>query len=114
MGANMVRDAMKEEPVVKEDPAALELKEFSEEIKFSGVEFSYDEEAVLYEFNLAVSKGMKIGLVGESGAGKSTLVSLLLRFYDPTNGSITIDGTNLKNIKKRKWWHRHGSNNELV
>ena len=98
VGANMVRDAMKEEPVVKEDPAALELKGFSGEIKFSGVEFSYDEEAVLREFNLAVSKGMKIGLVGESGAGKSTLVSLLLRFYDPTNGSITIDGTNLKKI----------------
>ena len=98
VGANMVRDAMKEEPAVKEDPATLVLKEFGEEIKFEGVEFSYGEEAVLHEFNLVVPKGMKIGLVGESGAGKSTLLSLLLRFYDPTKGCITIDGIDIKKI----------------
>ena len=98
VGANMVRDAMKEEPAVKEDPATLVLKEFGEEIKFEGVEFSYGEEAVLHEFNLAVPKGIKIGVVGESGAGKSTLVSLLLRFYDPTKGCITVDGINIKKI----------------
>ena len=98
VGANMVRDTMKEEPAVKEDPAASVLKEFGEEIKFEGVEFSYGEEAVLHEFNLAVPKGMKIGVVGESGAGKSTLVSLLLRFYDPTKGCITIDGIDIKKI----------------
>ena len=98
VGANMVRDAMKEEPAVKEDPATLVLREFGEEIKFEGVEFSYGEEAVLHEFNLVVPKGMKIGLVGESGAGKSTLVSLLLRFYDPTKGCITIDGIDIKKI----------------
>ena len=98
VGANMVRDAMKEEPAVKEDPATLELKEFGEEIRFEEVDFSYGEVAVVQEFNLVVPKGMKIGVVGESGAGKSTLVSLLLRFYDPTNGRVTIDGTDIRGV----------------
>ena len=98
VGANMVRDAMKEEPAVKEDPATLELKEFGEEIRFEEVDFSYGEVAVVQEFNLAVPKGMKIGVVGESGAGKSTLVSLLLRFYDPTKGRVAIDGTDIREV----------------
>ncbi|MDP6904725.1 MAG: ABC transporter ATP-binding protein [Verrucomicrobiota bacterium] len=98
VGANMVRDAMKEEPAVKEDPAALELKEFSEEIKFEGLEFSYEKELVLHEFDLVIPKGLKLGVVGESGAGKSTLVSLLLRFYDPTKGRIAIDGTDIRDV----------------
>jgi len=98
VGANMVRDAMKEEPAVKEDSAALELKEFSEEIKFEGLEFSYEKKAVLQNFDFKISKGMKMGVVGESGAGKSTLVSLLLRFYDPTKGRIAIDGTDIRDV----------------
>lgn len=98
VGANMVRDAMKEEPAVKEDPATLKLKEFGEEIKFERVDFSYGEEVVVQEFNLALPKGIKIGVVGESGAGKSTLVSLLLRFYDPTKGRVMIDGTDIREV----------------
>jgi len=98
VGANMVRETMREEPAVREDPKALELEEFEKDIIFEAVEFSYGEEAVLREFDLVIPKGMKLGVVGESGAGKSTLVSLLLRFYDPTKGRITIDGTDIRDV----------------
>ena len=98
VGANMVRETMREEPAVREDPKALDLEGFEKGIKFEAVEFSYGEELVLREFDLVIPKGMKLGVVGESGAGKSTLVSLLLRFYDPTKGRITIDETDIRNI----------------
>ena len=98
VGANMVREVMNEEASVKEKPAAEKLAKFNGSILFEGVEFSYSEEVVLREFNLAVPKGKKLGVVGESGAGKSTLVSLLLRFYDPTKGCITIDGTDIREV----------------
>ena len=71
----------------------------SKEIKFTNVWFKYPLENsrwVLKNFNLTIKSGQCIGLIGESGSGKSTIVQLLLRFYDPQNGSITIDGVNIK------------------
>jgi subfamily B ATP-binding cassette protein MsbA len=82
---------------VKEEPSE-NLKEFTgfnKTIEFRNVTFSYGEGTVLKNFNLTISKGQKIGLVGLSGSGKSTLVSLLLRLYDVTNGEILIDGVNI-------------------
>ncbi len=98
VGVEVLQKVFDQEPTVKEDAAAFELKEFSEKIKFDRVEFSYGDEVVLQEFDLSVPKGMKLGVVGESGAGKSTLVSLLLRFYDPTKGRVTIDGADIRDI----------------
>ena len=98
VGVGMLREAFEQEPKVREKDQASELASFQKTMTFEEVEFSYGEEIVLREFNLAVPKGLKLGVVGESGAGKSTLVSLLLRFYDPTKGRIAIDGTDIRDV----------------
>lgn len=71
--------------------------EISGNLQFNGVSFAYpsrEELTVLKSLNFQVKQGQQVAVVGPSGAGKSTLVSMLLRFYDPTEGSITIDGHN--------------------
>lgn len=69
------------------------------EIKFEHVDFAYDpSKPLLKDFDLTIKPGEKVGLVGRSGAGKSTLTNLLLRFYDIQDGSITIDGQNVRDI----------------
>ena len=68
-------------------------------IEFNHVDFSYiPGKQVLYDFNLKVKAGQKVALVGSTGSGKTTVVNLLMRFYDIDNGSITIDGVNIKDI----------------
>ena len=69
-----------------------------EGIRFKNVSFSYQEEKVLKNFNLEIKKGEKVGIVGHSGAGKTTLINLLLRFYDPEEGSIEIDGIDIREL----------------
>ena len=98
VGVGMLQEVFDQVPSVQERKNPNELKSFQGRLQFEGVEFSYGDEAVLREFDLAVGKGMKLGVVGESGAGKSTVVSLLLRFYDPTKGRVTIDGTDIREV----------------
>jgi len=98
VGVGMLGQLFKKEPSVKESDYSSEMGKLNHEITFEEVEFSYEKEAVLQDFDLKISKGMKLGVVGESGAGKSTLVNLLLRFYDPTKGRIAIDGTDIRDV----------------
>lgn len=75
-----------------------------QEIRFNRVSFTYpDGRTALSEVDFILKRGEKLALVGENGAGKSTIVKLLLRFYDPTGGSITIDGKDLKTLKLETW-----------
>ncbi|GEC72652.1 antibiotic ABC transporter ATP-binding protein [Flavobacterium flevense] len=83
---------------LKDNPDAKEITEFKSEIKFTNVSFKYDSEYVLRDFNLTVPKGKRVALVGESGSGKSTLANLVTRLYDVTEGSITFDGVNIKDV----------------
>ncbi len=73
---------------------------FQKEIKFQHVDFSYPDgnESVLKNINVTIQKGQRVGVCGISGIGKSTIFKLLSRFYEPTNGSITIDGIDIKHI----------------
>lgn len=68
------------------------------DIHFDAVRFSYGKGTVFQDFTLHIPAGQKVGLVGRSGAGKTTLVSLLLRHYDVTEGSIFIDGQDIRNV----------------
>ncbi len=80
-----------------EKPEKLNVKDG--EIKFENVSFEYvDGVDVFKNFNLHIKKGEKVGLVGHSGSGKSTITKMLLRFLDVKEGSITLDGQNIKNI----------------
>lgn len=84
---------------ILDKPAALPLKVEKGEIRFEHVDFSYDAgKPLLNGFNLTIKPGEKVGLIGRSGAGKSTIVNLLLRFYEPQSGAITIDGQNINDI----------------
>ncbi len=69
------------------------------EIRFENVTFSYPgRDPVLKNFDLTITAGSSLGIVGATGAGKSTLINLLLRFFDPQNGKITIDGVNIADV----------------
>ena len=95
-----IYDILEEEPKVKEKSNAEVLKDFKSGISFKDVTFAYDpaDGDVIKDVNLDVKKGQVIALVGHSGAGKSTIINLLLRFYDPQKGTISIDGTGIKDV----------------
>ncbi len=84
---------------IKEDQQAIALKDFKAQISYENVSFKYAEKNVLENINLTIEKGKMIALVGASGAGKSTMADLLPRFYDVTEGAITIDGVDIRKIK---------------
>lgn len=84
---------------ILDKPQALPLKVVQGEIKFEHVDFSYEAgKPLLNGFNLTIRPGEKVGLIGRSGAGKSTIVNLLLRFYEPQSGMISIDGQNIGDV----------------
>jgi ATP-binding cassette, subfamily B, bacterial MsbA len=84
---------------IREAPAARQIDTVREGVRYEGVSFSYGEDRpVLRDVNLAIHAGEVIALVGPSGAGKSTLVNLLPRFFDPTAGRVTIDGTDIRDL----------------
>lgn len=81
------------------DPAEPLPVTFDQGISYEDVSFRYQDPWILRHLNLTIPKGQMIALVGASGAGKSTLVDLLPRFYDVTSGRITIDGTDIRQVK---------------
>ena len=80
---------------------AIHKEDFTSEIEFKNVSFKYEDDDVLKNFSLKVPKGTSVALVGQSGSGKSTLANLVTRFYDVNDGSITIDGDDVKDISKK-------------
>lgn len=89
-----------EQPNVEEKSDAKEFTDMKGHIEFDHVEFSYDDDRVaLHEISLEMKVGQTVALVGHTGSGKSTISNLISRFYDPTKGSIRIDGNDLKDMK---------------
>ena len=83
------------------DPVKPEkMSAFSKEISFNKVSFAYENELVIDKLNLTIPKGSSVALVGQSGGGKSTIANLVPRFYDVNEGSISIDGTDIRQISK--------------
>ncbi len=89
------------QPNIKDSQDAVELKGFHDSINFDHVSFHYEDstDLVLNDVNFTVKRGEIVALVGPSGGGKSTLVDLLPRFFDPTEGKILIDNTDIRNVK---------------
>jgi subfamily B ATP-binding cassette protein MsbA len=92
---------MDEEPADR--PDARPMTGLAHHIHFKDVYFDYGDEPVLCGIDLEVRAGEVIALVGRSGTGKSTLVDLVLRFHDPTRGSIEIDGVDLRDIQRQSF-----------
>ncbi len=80
---------------------AIEKNDFNTDISLENISFKYEDEFVLNNFSLKVPKGSSVALVGQSGSGKSTIANLVTRFYDVNEGSIKIDGTDIRDLTKK-------------
>jgi len=94
-----ISGVLEEEPSVPEPTNPKELKNYQGKINFDGVQFAYSNgKVVLPKFDLEIPAGQTVALVGTTGAGKSTLAKLISRFYDPTVGTVSLDGFDLREL----------------
>ncbi len=101
-GAKRCFEVLDRQDDVVDSQNAIAISSAQGAIAFNSVSFGYGEDRiVLRDINLRIDPNQIVGLVGGTGAGKSTLFSLVPRFYDPTTGSITLDGRDLREITKR-------------
>ena len=98
-GAERVFEILDREIQITDDPQAVELRLPIQTIELNGVSFGYDDKLVLDDIDLKVESGTCVAFVGSSGAGKSTLVNLVPRFYDALNGSVKINGQDVRDLK---------------
>jgi ABC-type multidrug transport system fused ATPase/permease subunit len=97
VGVERVRAILDADDMIPQKPGAQAPAFLKGEIAFEHVGFSYAKEAaILKDVNFQIKAGQMVGIVGPTGSGKSTVVSLIPRFYDPTAGTITIDGTDVR------------------
>jgi ATP-binding cassette subfamily B protein len=93
-----ILNILQQTPDIQDSPQAKIAPVFRGEVTFQNVSFAYESgQKLLDRINLAIKPGQLVAISGVSGSGKSTLMSLLLRLYDPTSGSILIDGENIRN-----------------
>jgi ABC-type multidrug transport system fused ATPase/permease subunit len=99
VGVERVRAILNADDVISQKPDARDPQPFHGDIVFQNVGFSYSSESpVLKDLSFQIKGGQMVGIVGPTGSGKSTVVSLIPRFYDPTSGAITIDGTDVRDF----------------
>ncbi|MND93979.1 putative multidrug export ATP-binding/permease protein [compost metagenome] len=96
--AERILEILDQENTITSKKGALLKNSFDSEIAIKNINFKYEEETVLKDFSLDIKKGQTVALVGQSGSGKSTIANLLTRFYDVNEGTISIDGTNIKDM----------------
>ncbi|MBO4509746.1 MAG: ABC transporter ATP-binding protein [Lachnospiraceae bacterium] len=99
-GAERVFEIMDEEPEPEDRADAAELENPKGEVEFKDVSFGYDEgKTILKDISLKIPAGKKVAIVGPTGSGKTTIINLLTRFYDVNNGSIYLDGKDLRDYR---------------
>ncbi|MEV8015046.1 ABC transporter ATP-binding protein [Streptomyces sp. NPDC086554] len=104
-----IQELLQEPTSTKAADEPLDVLSLRGEIAFEDVDFAYgDEEEALSDVRLRIPAGQTVAFVGETGAGKSTLVKLVARFYDPTGGRVTVDGTDLRSLDLTSYRHRLG------
>lgn len=99
--AQRILEILDEKSPLEDHKKSINKNDFNSSIELKNIDFKYEEDYVLSNFNLTIPKGANVALVGQSGSGKSTLANLISRFYDVNNGSILIDGVDIRNIKKQ-------------
>jgi len=98
-----VFDILDTEPAVSDSGLSSPQLKLEKCIEFKDVSFAYDKEVVLKNASFTIPRGQQLAIVGASGSGKTTCINLLLRFYDPVSGQITIDGNDIKDISLADW-----------
>jgi subfamily B ATP-binding cassette protein MsbA len=93
-------EVLDSEVEIKDAPDAIEIGRLAQGVRFRHVGFSYGREPVLRDIDFESKAGEVVALVGRTGAGKTTLVDLLLRFYDPSEGAIEVDGVDLRRVSR--------------
>ncbi len=96
--ADRVFTILEQENTITSKENAVSKTTFNDKIAITNINFRYEEENVLKDFTLSVPKGKTVALVGQSGSGKSTIANLLTRFYDVQEGTIQIDGVDIKDM----------------
>ncbi|WP_348810648.1 ABC transporter ATP-binding protein [Flavobacterium maritimum] len=96
--AERILEILDQQNTITSKKDALQKNSFDSEIAIKNINFKYEEETVLKDFSLDIKKGQTVALVGQSGSGKSTIANLLTRFYDVNEGTISIDGANIKDM----------------
>ena len=99
--AQRILEIIDEESPLEDHKKSINKNDFNSSIELKNIDFKYEDDYVLSNFNLTIPKGANVALVGQSGSGKSTIANLISRFYDVNNGSILIDGVDIRNIKKQ-------------
>jgi ATP-binding cassette subfamily B protein len=94
-----VHEVLDVAPAIADPPEPVALPIGGGAVSFSSVTFGYSDSPVLDGFDLEIAAGESVAVVGATGSGKSTVARLLLRFYDPSSGSITIDGVDLRDLR---------------
>ena len=94
-----VHEVLDVAPAIADPPEPVALPIGGGAVSFSSVTFGYSDAPVLDGFDLEIAAGESVAVVGATGSGKSTVARLLLRFYDPSSGSITIDGVDLRDLR---------------
>jgi len=98
--ADRILEVIETPSPLKDKPNAILKENFTNSIKLENVSFKYEDDLVLRNFSINVPKGKTVALVGQSGSGKSTIANLVTRFYDVTDGKITVDGTDIRDFTK--------------
>jgi len=96
--AERVLEILEQENTIVSKEKAYEKDTFDDQISIENINFKYEETSILKDFSLQIKKGQTVALVGQSGSGKSTIANLLTRFYDVNEGTISIDGINIKDM----------------
>lgn len=97
--AERIHQVMLKPVEIADHVSAKPIAGLKDSIRFEGVGFAYSDDLVIQGIDFSIARGEVVAVVGEAGAGKSTLVNLLLRFFDPSEGRVTIDGTDIRELK---------------
>lgn len=107
--ASRLFELIEEEPQIPEPADAVELADVKGSVELNDVSFSYVPDRKLIEgLNLSVKPGQRIAIVGPTGCGKTTIINLLMRFYDVNSGSITVEGTDIRNATRNSLRSSYG------
>lgn len=107
--ADRLFELIEEQPQIPDKEDAIAIDGADGNIQLDNVCFSYTpEKKLIQNFNLSVSPGQRVAIVGPTGCGKTTLINLLMRFYDVTSGSIKVEGTDIRNITRKSLRENYG------